>query len=119
MSNSTLRNDLVDPLPGPPAHDPFAGPAILMTVPTTEPQREIWTATQVGDDASLSYNESITLWMRGPMNLDALRRSLADVVLRHEALRSTFDDAGLAMIVGADSALGFDFIDASDRPASS
>ncbi|HXN33470.1 MAG TPA: hypothetical protein VN894_16490 [Polyangiaceae bacterium] len=47
MSNSTLRNDLVDPLPGPPAHDPFAGPAILMTVPTTEPQREIWTAKLV------------------------------------------------------------------------
>ena len=55
--------------------------------------------------------------MRGSLDVDALRASLADVVSRHEALRSTFDEAGLAMIVGADSAVGFDFIDASDRPS--
>ena len=114
MSNSTQPNHSVDLHA---AHDPFAGPAILKTVSTTEPQREIWTAAQIGDDASLAYNESITLWMRGSLDVDALRASLADVVSRHEALRSTFDEAGLAMIVGADSAVGFDFIDASDRPS--
>jgi len=115
MSNSTQPNQAANLS----MHDPFAGPAILKTVSTTEPQREIWTAAQIGDDASLAYNESITLWMRGPLNLDALRASLADVVARHEALRSTFDAAGLAMIVGADSPLGFDVIDASGQSPSS
>jgi amino acid adenylation domain-containing protein len=98
-------------------HDPFAGPAILMTVPTTEPQREIWTAAQIGETASLAYNESVTLWMRGPLDMDALRASLADLVQRHEALRSTFSDDGLTMFVGADGNVPFDVEDATSRSA--
>ena len=43
MSNSTQPNHSVDLHA---AHDPFAGPAILKTVSTTEPQREIWTAAR-------------------------------------------------------------------------
>ncbi len=81
--------------------DPFAGPTILSTAPSTEPQREIWTAAQIGDDASLSYNESVTLWMRGPLDVSALKTSLADVVLRHEALRATFSGDGLTIMFGA------------------
>ena len=34
--------------------DPFAGPSLLHTAPSTESQREIWTACRMGDDASLA-----------------------------------------------------------------
>ncbi|MGH7269324.1 MAG: non-ribosomal peptide synthetase, partial [Polyangiaceae bacterium] len=92
-------------------HDPFAGPAILTTAPTTEPQREVWIAAQMSREASLAYNESVTLWMAGPLDLDALRASLADVVLRHEALRSTFSGDGMTMIVAADADVPVHVID--------
>jgi amino acid adenylation domain-containing protein len=79
--------------------DPFAGPAISATSPSTEPQREIWTATLLGRDASLAYNESVSLRMRGPIDLGALRASFGDLVRRHEALRSTFSRDGTTACV--------------------
>ncbi|MFT3838274.1 MAG: amino acid adenylation domain-containing protein [Myxococcaceae bacterium] len=83
------------------AFDPFAGPAILHTAPSTEPQRELWTASRLGDDASLSFNESVTLFFEGPLKVDALEASLGDLSARHEAIRSTFSGDGLTMMVGA------------------
>jgi amino acid adenylation domain-containing protein len=105
--------------PGTPAaeHDPFAGPAIVAAVATTEPQREIWTATQVSEDASLSYNESVTLWMSGPLDLGALRASLSAVVARHEALRATFSADGLTMVVGAEPSVPVVVVDVTGRSA--
>jgi hypothetical protein len=55
--------------------DPFAGPALLASAPSTEPQREIWLAADSGVTASLSFNESVTLTLRGEVNLAALRAS--------------------------------------------
>ena len=98
-------------------HDPFAGPAIAVIVPTTEPQREIWVAAHVSDEASLSYNESVTLWLRGSLDVDALRGSLADVTARHDALRATFSGDGLTMLVAAQTDLPFEFVDWSAQSA--
>src|SRR6185503_17049165 len=74
----------------PQTFDPFAGPAVLMAAPSTESQREIWTAARIGDDASCSFNESSSLDLDGPLDLEALRAAAAAVVQRHEALRTTF-----------------------------
>src|SRR5438128_2142796 len=81
--------------------DPFAGPQIVSSVPTTEPQREVWTAAQIGDDANLAYNESVSVTLQGPLDVSALERALAAVVKRHEALRSTFSADGLTLVVNA------------------
>jgi amino acid adenylation domain-containing protein len=81
--------------------DPFAGPVILETAPSTEPQREIWTAAQGGIDSSLCFNESITLRFRGPLDVGALTSSFARVVGRHEALRTTFSGDGLTLCISA------------------
>jgi len=83
--------------------DPFAGPAIVASAPTTEPQREIWTASTLGDDASLAFNESILLRLRGPLDLPALKAAFGDVVARHDALRTTFSTDGLTLFVSAPS----------------
>nr|WP_228530640.1 MULTISPECIES: non-ribosomal peptide synthetase [Myxococcaceae] len=85
----------------PEAFDPFAGPAILATAPSTEPQRELWTATRLGEDASLAFNESVTLELAGALDLEALRQALSDLLARHEALRATFSGDGLSLMVGA------------------
>ena len=66
----------------------------------------MWTATQVSDDAWLLIaTEGVTLWMSGPLDIDALRASLDAVVARHEALQSTFSADGLTMLIAAESAI--------------
>jgi amino acid adenylation domain-containing protein len=75
--------------------DPFAGGEILVTVPTTGPQREIWLAIRLGGrEANLAYNESLSLELRGALDVSALTRAVQMLVLRHEALRSTFTPDG-------------------------
>src|SRR5882724_11295096 len=64
-------------------------------VPLTEAQEQLWILTQLGDESSRAYNESMTLHLRGDLDVEALRRALATVVARHEALRTTFSPDGL------------------------
>jgi len=87
-----------------PAFDPFAGPSIIATAPSTEPQREIWTASALGEDASLSFNESITVHLHGPLDLTQLELALGDLVQRHEALRMTLSGDGLTLLIGSATA---------------
>jgi amino acid adenylation domain-containing protein len=63
----------------------------------TEPQREIFLAAKLADDASCSFNESFSVHLRGPLQADALRESVNAVIARHEALRATVDAEGTAL----------------------
>jgi Condensation domain len=74
--------------------DPFAGGEVLKTAPATEPQKEIWASVQMGDDANCAYNESVSLWLRGELDVNALRSAFQQLVQRHEALRTTFSPDG-------------------------
>ncbi len=93
--------------------DPFAGPQIVTTVPSTEPQREIWTAARLGTEASLAFNESVSFRFRGDLDVQALEASFALVLARHEALRSTFTSDGLTLCVAAEPAAHFSVLDLS------
>ncbi len=62
-------------------------------VPTTEAQREIWTALQM-TGTSRAYNESVMVTLTGHLHLDALQKATQVAVGRHEALRSTFSEDG-------------------------
>ena len=79
--------------------DPFEGTPIALTAPTTEPQREVWAASQMSSEASCSYNESVSLELNGSLNLDVLNTSVAALVQRHESLRSVFESTGARMVV--------------------
>lgn len=70
------------------------GPDGVRSIPLTEGQKQVWVMSQLGDDASSAYNESVTLRLRGELDLDAMRRALQRVVQRHEALRATFSPEG-------------------------
>ncbi|MBV6405295.1 MAG: amino acid adenylation domain-containing protein [Flavobacteriales bacterium] len=80
-------------------HDPFAGPAVLLTYPTTGPQQEVWTASQLSDAASCAYNESVSLTLEGTLDVAALKEALRDLAVRHEALRTVFDSTGTRALV--------------------
>jgi hypothetical protein len=63
-------------------------------LPLTEGQQQVWLAAQMTAQASVAYNESMSLYMRGALDLDALRRAVAQLVARHEALRTVFSPHG-------------------------
>ena len=75
-------------------YDPFGAVPLARVVPSTESQREIWLAAKLSPEASLAYNESVTLRLRGTLDRDALHGALQELVDRHDALRATFGPDG-------------------------
>ncbi|HEX4964088.1 MAG TPA: MupA/Atu3671 family FMN-dependent luciferase-like monooxygenase [Thermoanaerobaculia bacterium] len=65
-------------------------------VPLTETQEDLYTIVQLGEEASVAYNEPGTLGIHGPLDLALLRKALQQVVDRHEALRTVLPPPGPA-----------------------
>jgi amino acid adenylation domain-containing protein len=57
--------------------------------PLSLAQEQVWLHAQLAPELPL-YNESLVLRHRGPLNQNALVRSLNEIIRRHEALRTTF-----------------------------
>ena len=77
-----------------------AAEAGVRVVPSTEPQREVWLADQLGPEASLAYNESVSLDLRGELDVAALRHAVRQLPVRHDALRATFGADGVTLRAG-------------------
>ena len=98
--------------------DPFASAEISLLIPLTESQAEIWLACQLGgDDASRAYNESVSLRLRGPVEVAALRAALGQLAQRHEALRATCSADGQVLCVLAELAIDLPYFDISPAGA--
>ena len=81
--------------------DPFAGPSIVATVPSTGSQREIWLASKLGPDASCAFNESVSVEFHASLDPKAIRSALNALCERHESLRAMFSSDGETMCVVA------------------
>ena len=68
-------------------------------IPMTEGQKQLWIVAQMGEEASRAYNESITLALRGTLNIEAMRRAVQKLFDRHEALRTSFSADGENQII--------------------
>ena len=90
---------------------PSAGPA-----PLTPGQRQIWRHAQLADRPI--YNEPVTVHRRGSLDPLALRRSLSEIVRRHEAWRTAYPARGAEPQPEILSPFPFDlaFDDLSDLP---
>jgi amino acid adenylation domain-containing protein len=97
-------------------YDPFAGADVARVVPTTEPQREIWLADQLSREASLAYNESVTLRFSGALNVDAMKGALNALVQRHEALRATISANGEELCIASTLELDIPMADHTALP---
>ena len=83
--------------------DPFAGHEIEKVVVTNESQRELWLSCILGgEDASLAYNESVSLTLEGELNHSAFKEALKLLALRHEALRAVLSPNGEQLIIYKD-----------------
>jgi amino acid adenylation domain-containing protein len=82
-------------------YDPFAEAALARVVPTTEPQREIWLAAKLEPEASLAYNESVSLRLSGELDAAALQAALQRLIDRHEALRANLSADGEELHIAA------------------
>ncbi|HEV7508688.1 MAG TPA: MupA/Atu3671 family FMN-dependent luciferase-like monooxygenase [Thermoanaerobaculia bacterium] len=75
---------------------PGAVQAEAVDLPLTEAQEDLYTVVQLGEAASVAYNEPGTLGLHGPLDLTLLRKALQQVVDRHEALRTLLPPPGLS-----------------------
>ncbi|MGB3775541.1 MAG: condensation domain-containing protein, partial [Leeuwenhoekiella sp.] len=99
------------------AFNPFAGLKLEYVIPTTPPQEEIWMACKLGGTkASMSYNESISLILKGVLNIKALKTALDEVIIRHQALRATFSTNGRFMSVFENMPIVMERFDFSELP---
>jgi amino acid adenylation domain-containing protein len=86
-------------------------------VPVIDAQREIWLTCQLGDLASCAFNESCSLFLRGPFDADAMRRAIRRTIGRHEALRTTFTPDGATQVVAPALDLDIPLTDLAELPA--
>lgn len=63
-------------------------------IPLTDAQKQLWVLAQMGDEGSIVYNESISLQLKGSLDLKAICQALQKVVNRHEALRTIISSQG-------------------------
>jgi acyl transferase domain-containing protein/thioesterase domain-containing protein len=73
----------------------------VRTVASTLPQRGIYFSSRLSDRLSASYNESMTLYIRGTVSAPKLTHAIERLVQRHDALRATFDESGTIMRIGS------------------
>jgi amino acid adenylation domain-containing protein len=58
--------------------------------PLSFPQQQIWLHSQIAPQVPV-YNEPVTIYRDGPLDMAVLQRCFAEVMRRHEAWRTTFD----------------------------
>lgn len=59
--------------------------------PASFPQQRMWFLDQL-NPGTAAYNIPAAVRMRGPLDVELWRRALAEIVRRHESLRTTFDE---------------------------
>jgi surfactin family lipopeptide synthetase A len=84
-----LRGDLPRTSVG---QGPIVARADRTTAPLSLAQEQVWLRAQdLGPDRPPLYNESITIYRKGPLDVAALEWSLTEIIRRHEIWRTTFD----------------------------
>ncbi|WP_158169992.1 non-ribosomal peptide synthetase, partial [Mycolicibacterium smegmatis] len=95
---------------------PFRRPAVI---PLSFTQNRLWFVDQLHGPSSV-YNITVALRLRGTLDAEALGAALADVVARHESLRTLItapDGIPRQQVVPADDAqFGWEVIDADGWP---
>ena len=87
------------------AGDLNPAPEAAGTLPLTEAQRAIWVGVQINSAISAAFNDSWSIWLRGPFDEKAMRLALAELTRRHAALRLRFSSSGEGQTIADQSGL--------------
>src|SRR6202035_1054538 len=60
-----------------------------VAVPLTSSQQQLWLHAQLAPHTAV-YNEPFTVHRHGPLDITILKRSLTEIIRRHEAWRTNF-----------------------------
>jgi amino acid adenylation domain-containing protein len=100
------------------ANEPDAEPLLSVSrggaLPLSFAQERLWFFDQL-EPSSAAYNIPRVLRLRGQLDVDALRRSLAAIVSRHEILRTSFlnDEGRPALSIAAEATIEISSFDLS------
>ncbi|HET7286891.1 MAG TPA: condensation domain-containing protein, partial [Pyrinomonadaceae bacterium] len=85
--------------------------------PLSFAQERIWFMDQLEPNRPI-YNLPDTHYFKGPLDLDALQRTLTEIVRRHESLRTTFQtvDGEPMQVIAPPQPLSLQVIDLSELP---
>ena len=67
---------------------------VVVRIPVTDEQREIWLGARHSPDASKAFNDVVVLRLRGSLDRTRMHENLRSLVNRHDALRTTFSPDG-------------------------
>ncbi|TCD23398.1 non-ribosomal peptide synthetase [Pedobacter psychrodurus] len=74
--------------------------AINKVISINKAQQEIFISCLLGgDEASLAYNESVSINLEGSFEIEYFKKAFAQVIHRHEALRSVLSGDGEKLII--------------------
>ena len=90
--------------------------ATSRAVESTVPQRGMYASSRLSDHLSVAYNESMTLRFTGEISREKMSRAMDRLVERHDALRASFDEAGLFMKVPSSLKIAMLVTDLSSIP---
>jgi amino acid adenylation domain-containing protein len=97
--------------------DPFADGEIGRTAPLTPEQEELWLSVQLGGEpANLAYNQAFAVRLSGALDRGSLTAALDDLVVRHEALRSTLSGDGSVLCIATSGKMTLSEQDLSRLP---
>jgi hypothetical protein len=76
-------------------------PARQHPLPLSLAQEEVWRLDQIAGKLTPLHNESITIYRHGPCDVELVRRSMTEIVRRHEIWRTTYAETNgrLAQII--------------------
>ena len=82
----------------------------------SESQRGLWVLGQTDDDGLRAYNESVTLELRGPLNIEALSGAMQRAINAHDAVRVTISTDGDTQIMQPEMPVNLPVHDFSASP---
>lgn len=97
-----------------------AAPQDVFVFPTSFAQRRLWFLDRLGTGSAYTIAHTGSFLLRGQLDGEALHRALAEIVRRHEALRTAFREIeGEPMqVVAAEGTIDFELVDlAADSSA--
>ena len=87
-------------------------------IPLSFPQERVWFLNRLTPGGNIAYNFQFTLWLQGRLDVAAFRRTMEEIVRRHEVLRTSFPevDGRPVQVIHPEMAVDMPLIDLSGLP---